>query len=365
VSVLSPTLPVTEVTEVAAVRTSGRRMTAVVVAAAVLLVLGVLVALGSGETVIPLDDVARALLGQGDAVTLTVVESFRGPRVAAAVLVGAALGLSGAVLQSVVRNPLASPDVLGITSGASVTAVGVVVLAGTAGGVSGLAASATLPAAALAGGLIAAALLHALAVRGRRLEPMRLVVVGVGITAACTSLVAWLLTLGDVTLVGPALAWLAGSLHASTWPRLVGPAVALVVCVPWLVLGARRLDLLTLGDEVAAGLGVRVDRTRTLFLVAATALAATAVAASGAIGFLALCAPQLARRLCRAARPPLLAGGLIGAGLLVWADLVARRGLDWAVGNVTELPVGVVTAVLGAPYLLYVVARQRAAGTER
>jgi iron complex transport system permease protein len=228
-----------------------------------------------------------------------------------------------------------------------------------------MAASVGLPAAALAGALAASALLHALAVRGRRLDPMRLVVVGVGITAACTSLVTWLLTLGDVTLVGPAVMWLAGSLHASTWGRVVGLAVALTVCVPWLVVGARRLDLLTLGDDVAAGLGLRVDRTRTLFLVAATALAGAAVAASGAIGFVALCAPQLARGLCRTSRPPLLASGMVSAALLVWADLVARRGLDWTVGNVTELPVGVLTAVLGAPYLVYVVARQRATGMER
>lgn len=361
-SVVSRTLPVAEVT---AVRTSRRRTTAVVVAAVALLLLGVLVSLGSGETAIPLGDVALGLVGQGDPLVLKVIESFRGPRVAAAVLVGAALGLSGAVLQSVVRNPLASPDLLGITAGASVTAVGVVVLAGTAGGVSGLAASVGLPTAALAGALTAAALLHALAVRGRRLDPMRLVVVGVGITAACTSLVTWLLTVGDVTLVGPAVMWLAGSLHASTWGRVVGLAVALAVCVPWLVVGARRLDVLSLGDDVAAGLGLRVDRTRTLFLVAATALAGAAVAAAGAIGFVALCAPQLARSLCRASRPPLLASGVISAGLLVWADLVARRGLDWAVGNVTELPVGVLTAVLGAPYLVYVVARQRATGMER
>lgn len=337
----------------------------VTLAAGALLVLGILVSLGSGEIAIPLGEVALGLLGQGDPVTLKVIEAFRGPRVAAAALVGAALGLSGALLQSVLRNALASPDVLGITSGASVAAVGVVVLAGTAGGVSGVAASVGLPVAALAGAAGAAVLLYMLAVRGRRLDPMRLVVVGVGITAAATSLVTWLLTLGDVTLVGPAVMWLAGSLHAATWERVLGLALALGVVCPWLVVAARRLDLLTLGDDVAAGLGLRVDRDRALFLLLATVLAGTAVAVAGAIGFVALAAPQLARALCRLSRPPAVASGVVSAGLLVWADLVARRGLDWTLGNVTELPVGVLTAVLGAPYLLYVVARQRAAGAER
>jgi iron complex transport system permease protein len=345
-------------------RSSSRPVVATTVGAAVLLVGGVLFSLSLGELRLPLSDVALALVGRGDFLTELVVLDFRGPRVAAAVLVGVALGLSGAILQSIARNPLASPDVLGINAGASVAAVSVVILAGSAGGVSGVAASLGLPLAALAGATLSGLTLYLLAIRGRRLDPMRLVVVGVGLSAAGTSVVSWLLTLGDVTQVGPAIAWLSGSLHASTWPRVAGVACGLVVALPLLVVWARRLDVLVLGDDTAGGLGVRVDRVRVLFLLLATGLAGIATAVAGAVTFLALCAPQVARGLARTSRPPLLASALTAAALLVWADLGARQALSWFGFGPTELPVGVLTAVLGAPYLLYVVARTRATGSE-
>jgi iron complex transport system permease protein len=345
-------------------RSSSVPLVATCLVGGALLVLGVLSSLSLGELRLPLPDVARALFGRGDSFSELIVLDFRGPRVAAAVLVGACLGLSGAILQSVARNPLASPDVLGINAGASVAAVAVVILAGSAGGVSGMAASLGLPLAALAGAAASGLALYLLAIRGRRLDPMRLVVVGVGLSAAGTSVVSWLLTLGDVTQVGPAIAWLAGSLHASTWPRVVGVGAALALAVPALLIWARRLDVLVLGDDTAGGLGVRVDRTRVLLLMLATALAGVATSVAGAVTFLALCAPQLARGLARTARPPLLASALTAAALLVWADLGARQALSWLGLGPTELPVGVLTAVLGAPYLLYVVARSHATTSE-
>jgi len=345
-------------------RSPARPLAATTFAAGALLVLGVLFSLSLGEMQLPLRDVALAVIGRGDELTQLIVLEFRGPRIAAAVLVGACLGVSGAILQSIARNPLASPDVLGINAGASVAAVSVVILAGSAGGVSGAAASLGLPLAALVGAAGSGLVLYLLAIRGRRLDPMRLVVVGVGLSAAGTSVVSWLLTMGDVTQVGPAIAWLSGSLHASTWPRVAAVACGLALASPLLVVWARQLDVLVLGDDAAGGLGVPVDRARVLLLLLATALAGVATSVAGAVTFLALCAPQVARGLSRTPRPPLLASALTAAALLVWADLFARQALSWLGFPATELPVGVLTAVLGAPYLLYIVARSRATGSE-
>lgn len=338
-------------------RSSSRRLQLTAVLAVLLAMAGMLASTGFGETWIPLLTVFETLAGLGDGDSELVIFELRLPRVVTGVLVGAALGLSGAILQSIARNPLASPDILGLNAGASVAAVSVVILAGSAGGVSGPAASVGLPVAALAGSLISGALLYSLAFRGRRLDPMRMVLVGVGLSAAGTSLVTWLLTLGDVTQVGPAITWLAGSLHASTWARSAGVLCALVVVVAPLVVLSRRLDTLALGDDLAASLGLRVDRSRALFLLLATVLAAAATSAAGAISFVALAAPQLAQRVARRPHPPLFTSAAVGAAVVVWADLLARQGLSWLGLGATELPVGLLTAVIGAPYLLYVVAR--------
>lgn len=343
------------------IRSSSAPARLTVLAAALLLLAGAATSLAVGESSLTLGQVLRTLAGHGDPFSRLVVVDFRGPRVGAAVLVGCSLALAGAVLQSVARNPLASPDLLGLNAGASVAAVAVVILAGGNGGVSGLAASVGLPVAALVGSLTSGLLLYLLAIRGRQLDPVRMVVVGVGLAAAGTALVSWLLTLGDVMVVGPAIAWLSGSLHAATWPGQAGLFLVLAAATGPLILLARRLDLLVLGDDAAGGLGLDVHRTRILFLLLATALTGAATAVAGAVVFLALCAPQLARALSRTSRPPLLASALTGGALLVWADLAARMVLSWTGFGPIELPVGVFTAVLGAPYLLFVVARQRAA----
>ncbi|EON24559.1 MULTISPECIES: FecCD family ABC transporter permease [Nocardioides] len=334
------------------------------VVATLLLAVGILLSLGTGEIGLSPVEVLRTLAGQGDPFTELVVRDFRGPRVAAAVLVGASLACSGTILQSVARNPLASPDLLGINAGASVAAVAVVILAGGNGGVSGLAASVGLPIAALLGAMVSGLALYLLAIRNRQLDPIRMVVVGVGIAAAGTSLVSWLLTLGDVMVVGPALAWLSGSLHAVTWPAVAGVGLTIAVVLPFLLAWTRRLDVLVLGDDAAGGLGIDVHRTRVLLLLLATALAGVATSAAGAVVFLALCAPQLARALSRTSRPPLLASAVVGAALLTWADLAARMLLSWVGFGPVELPVGVFTAVLGAPYLLFVVSRTRSTSLE-
>lgn len=283
-----------------------------------------------------------------------VVMELRLPRALTGALVGAALALSGAITQSVARNPLASPEILGVTTGASVAVVAGIVAAGNVyGGVSGLLSTLGVPALALLGGLTGAALVYALAWR-RGLDGYRLVLVGIGVAAVFTNVKFWLLTIGDVDDTGRAMVWISGSLNARGWEHVTPVALALAVLVPATLLGARSLDALRFGDDTVTALGVRMNAARALMILAAVLLAAVATAAAGPITFVALAAPQIALRLARTGRPPLLSSAVVGAVLTAGSDLLARTAF-----SPVELPVGVVTAVLGAPYLIHLIWRAR------
>jgi iron-siderophore transport system permease protein len=325
----------------------------------VLAVAVALVSLSVGASDLPLSEVVRVLFGGGDGGARLVVIELRLPRVATGLLVGIAFAVSGALLQTLARNPLASPDILGVSAGASAAAVSVLVLAGSAGGVSGLAARLGLPLAAVLGGLTATALVALFSWQRGVVDAGRVVLVGVGISAAASSLVSWLLVIGDVTDAGRAAAWLAGSLNARSWTDAGPVLLAVAVLVPVALLYNRDLSALVLGDDVASSLGVRVARTRVVLLIVAALLAALATAAAGPIAFVALVAPQVAQRLARVERPPLVTTALLGALFVTAADLVARVGLDVAGVGPYELPVGVVTAACGAPYLIYLIGRQQ------
>jgi iron complex transport system permease protein len=318
-----------------------------------------LVSLSYGTTNLPIGEVVLGLLGGGDGATQLVIRELRLPRVATGLLVGIAFAVSGALLQTLARNALASPDIIGVNSGASAAAVSVIVLAGSAGGVSGFAAKVGLPLAAIGGGLIATLLVGVLSLQRGHVDAGRVVLIGVGVAAAANSLVAWLLVLGDVVNAGRAAAWLAGSLNARTWTDATPVAIAVVALVPVALTFNRDLSALVLGDDVASSLGVRVARTRLALLVVATLLAAMATAGAGPIAFVALVAPQVAQRLARTDRPPLVTTGMLGALFVVLADLFARTGLETLGVGPYELPVGVVTAACGAPYLLHLIGRQQ------
>jgi iron complex transport system permease protein len=318
-----------------------------------------LVSLSYGTTNLPIGEVVLGLLGGGDGATQLVIRELRLPRVATGLLVGIAFAVSGALLQTLARNALASPDIIGVNSGASAAAVSVIVLAGSAGGVSGLAAKVGLPLAAIGGGLIATLLVGVLSLQRGHVDVGRVVLIGVGVAAAANSLVAWLLVLGDVVNAGRAAAWLAGSLNARTWTDATPVAIVVVALVPVALTFNRDLSALVLGDDVASSLGVRVARTRLALLVVATLLAAMATAGAGPIAFVALVAPQVAQRLARTDRPPLVTTAMLGALFVVLADLFARTGLETLGVGPYELPVGVVTAACGAPYLLHLIGRQQ------
>lgn len=326
------------------------RMLLVTALGAGLVLLAAALNIGRGDFPISVGEVLAVLFGGGDRSQQFIVLQLRLPRSLTAVLVGAALGLSGAITQTVARNPLASPDILGVTAGASAAAVGLIVLGGSSATVAAVGDTVGLPLAALLGGVLAAALVYALAWR-RGIEGYRLVLVGVGVSAVGTALTNWLLTRAEITDAARATVWLTGSLNARGWEHVVPVGVALAVLVPVALLLGFGLGALQLGDDTARGLGLRVDRERAALILVAVALAAVATACAGPIAFVALVVPQICMRLAGSARPPLLTSAVYGALLMLVADLVARTVLA------VELPVGIVTAVLGAPYLLFLLTR--------
>ncbi|GAA4545589.1 FecCD family ABC transporter permease [Pseudonocardia xishanensis] len=326
------------------------RNAAVIVGGLVVLVLALAVNIGRGEFPISIPEVLAVLVGGGDAGQQFIVLELRLPRSLTGVLVGGALAVAGAIMQSIARNPLASPDIIGITWGASAAAVTLIVLGGS--GLVGSLAAVGLPIAALVGGLVTAVLIYALAWR-KGIQGFRLVLVGIGINAMLAALVNWLLIVAQVYEAARAQVWLNGSLNARGWEHVVPVGIALVVLVPAALVLSFVMGALQYGDDTATGLGVRVNAARSALLLVGVALAAVATAGAGPIAFVALVSPQIAQRLVGSARPQIGASLVVGAALTVISDVIARTAF-----GAVELPVGVVTAVLGAPYLLYLLIRQ-------
>ncbi|MEV0642131.1 iron chelate uptake ABC transporter family permease subunit [Streptomyces sp. NPDC050619] len=306
------------------------------------------VLIGTGDFPISAADVLRTLFGNGDAGQELIVNELRLPRVLVGLLVGGSLGLGGALFQAISRNPLGSPDVLGLGQGATVGALVMIVL------FSGNATEATVG--ALVGGLATGIAIYLLAWK-RGVHGYRLVLVGIGVSAIVTAINGYLLTRSDLTDAASAFVWMTGSLNGRDWDQ-VWPLLALcAVLVPLVLAHARGLRMMEMGDDVSYALGVRVERVRMLLLIAAVLLTAAATAAAGPVSFVALTAPQLARRLTRSPGPNLLSSLCMGAALLVAADWVSQRAF-----GADQLPVGVVTGVLGGVYLLWLLVIERKAG---
>ncbi|MFC5141515.1 FecCD family ABC transporter permease [Actinomycetospora rhizophila] len=296
-----------------------------------------------GEFPIPLRDVAATLVGAGTRTDEFIIVGLRLPRALVGLGCGMALGVSGLIFQTLVRNPLAAPDVIGVTGGASLTGVAVLILG---------APPALLPVGAFAGAVASATLVYALAWRGG-LSPYRLVLVGIALAAAFAAGTSYLLVVGELIDVQRAAVWLVGSLNGVTWEEFWPLVAGLVVLFPATAALTRALDALSLGEESSVALGVDVSRARLALVVVAAALAAFAVAAAGPIGFVAFIAPHIARRLTGLTGAAVLpAAALVGGVLVMVCDLVARVVLA-----PVELPVGTVTAVVGAPFFLYLLHR--------
>ena len=324
------------------------RMVAVTLTGLALMLLLFLLSVGVSDYPLTPLDVARILLGGGTRIENVVVLSDSLPRALVSVLVGFALGAAGALSQLIARNPLATPDILGITAGSSAAAVAAIAFAN---GWGAWLADIGVPAAALIGGLVTAVVMYVLAWPGRKanhgINPLRLVLIGVGVTWLLQALTSFLLTRADIKDVARAQVWLVGSVSQSTWSSVWPVAIAVVVGIVVIAMMSRQIDALSLGQDMARGLGVRTTAVSTTVLLVAVGLTAMAVSAAGPIAFIALLAPQIGMRLARTPVPTPLLAGVIGAILVLAGDLLCRTVLP------SGLPVGIVTAAVGGPFLIY------------
>lgn len=306
-----------------------------------------------GEYSIPLSQVFTIFFGDRTSrVDTTIVLDWRMPRAITGCAVGAALGLSGAITQSLTRNSLASPDILGVTAGASAAAVSVIIL-GPSTGFLGWLAGAGIPLTAFLGASATAGLVWVLSFRGRRPDPTRLVIIGILLTAMLGAYINFLMVRAKLLDAAAAQFWLTGSLTNSTWSRAWPAVIATLAAIPLACWLAFQFRTLVLGTEVAQSLGQRTRVTQLVALGVAVVLAAVAVAAAGPIGFLAFAAPHVARILAGSQVPPLISSALTGTVLLLSADFAVRTLTP------TEVPVGLVTSACGGVLLLILLARRR------
>lgn len=319
--------------------------------ASVVLVLMVL-ALTIGDYPLPLGDVVRSLLspftGQADQANDFIVLGVRLPRAVTGLLAGAAFGLSGVIFQTVLRNPLASPDIVGITTGAGTAAVIAIIMFQ----LSGLAVAVS----ATGGAVAISALIYVLSWRGG-VTPYRLVLVGIGMAAIAAAVTSYMFTRARIFEVQQAMAWLTGSLNGSTFEQLGPLALGLLVLAPVAAILYRPLSSLELGDDAARALGTRIEITRLGTLLVAVVLASFATATVGPLAFVAFASGPVARRLLGPAGNALLPAALVGAAVTIGADLIAQHMLGRS-----QLPAGVVTGAIGAAFLIYLLAAANRSG---
>ena len=334
-------------TVIAGTRVRRRRRGAVLSVLGILILLVFAVTLMIGNSFYGPAEVIRVILGETVPGASFTVGELRLPRATMGLLAGFAFGIAGVTFQTMLRNPLASPDIIGISSGASVAAVfGLIVLSLDETAVSFL---------ALGGALVTAATIYLLSHRGG-FAGTRLILIGIGVAAMLDSAVTYILSRAAAWDLQTAMQWLTGSLNGATWSGVLPLALASAVLVPLLLSQGRGLGMLRLGDDTAASLGVSVARTRVLLIVSAVALLAFATAACGPIAFVAFMAGPIASRITGSGASPLLPAGLVGALLVLVADLIGQFAFD------SRYPVGVITGALGAPYLVFLLIRINRSG---
>lgn len=320
-----------------------RHLVAVAVLLMLALVVGV-VSLGTGEFPIAVGDVVKTLLGQGDRRMQLVVLDWRMPRVLLALALGGALGAAGAIFQSLTRNPLGSPDIIGFDAGAYTGALLVITTIGTG--------YVAVAGASIAGGLATALAVYLIAYR-RGFQGFRLIIVGIAVSAMLSSLNTWIILNTDLYVAMAAGAWGSGSLNTVGWGQAMPALILLLPLGVAAALLSGRMRILEMGDDAAIALGVRGNQVRLGLVALGVAFTAVATAAAGPIAFISLAAPQLARRLTRSAGVTLGASAAMGALLLVASDFAAQRMFA-----PLQLPVGVVTVAFGGVYLIWLLVRE-------
>ncbi|GGT06406.1 ABC transporter permease [Streptomyces kurssanovii] len=319
-------------------RVQGRALAVTsVLLVALVVIMGI--SLTTGDFELSVGEVLRALTGDGTGGADFIVNTLRMPRLVTALCVGAALAVSGAVLQSLTRNALGSPDIIGFTNGSATGALVVIVV--FHGSMTEIAVG------ALIGGLVTAAVVYLL-VFGGGMQGFRLVVMGIGVSALLLAVNSYLITRASWQEALEAQAWLIGSLGNRGWDHAVAIGVAVAVLLPLAFGLAGRLSMVEMGDDTATALGVDVARSRVALLFVSVALAAFATAVTGPIWFIALAAPQVARKLIRSPGPGLVPAALMGAVMLAGSDLAVQRLFSPAL-----LPVGTATGTIGGLYLIW------------
>ncbi|MGZ0710974.1 FecCD family ABC transporter permease (plasmid) [Coraliomargarita sp. W4R53] len=328
-------------------RRRSRHNAVIVLILAFALLLVFVVSLMVGNTFYGPGEIVRVLFGEMVPGASFTVGELRLPRATLAILSGIAFGMAGVTFQTMLRNPLASPDIIGISSGASAAAVfGIIVLSLNEGMVSVF---------ALVGALTTATAIYLLSNKGG-LSGTRLILIGIGVAAMLNSVITYLLSKAPAWDLQAATRWLTGSLNGASWQIVLPVAIASLVLVPALLSQSRNLDMLRLGDDSAAGLGVHVRSARIVLILTAVALLAFATAATGPIAFVAFMAGPIAARVMGGGASLLIPAGLVGALLVSGADLIAQFAFE------NRYPVGVITGVMGAPFLIYLLIRTNRSG---
>ncbi|MBP1153878.1 MULTISPECIES: iron ABC transporter permease [unclassified Paenibacillus] len=308
---------------------------------------------GIGSVYITPAEVVRSVFGYGADTSDTIIRSLRLPRVVIAVLIGASLAVSGAILQGVVRNPLASPDTISTTAGATLGAVAFFFFWSEKASIQ------WLPLSAVVGAFLATLAVYSLSWKNGGVTPLRLVLIGIGFTAAMNALSYMLMISGPIILANKSLTFMTGSIYGVSWEKDVLPLLPWVlILLPLVFVYSRHINIQELGEDVARSVGSAVQRQRMLLMLLSVALAGAAVAFGGAIGFIGLMAPHMARKLVGPAFGALLpVSALIGALILLLADLAGR-----SLFAPLDIPAGVFTACIGAPFFVYLLYHSRNQG---
>ncbi|WP_445497003.1 FecCD family ABC transporter permease [Photorhabdus sp. SF281] len=319
-----------------------------VICAILLLIMALaLFSMTTGKFNITIEQIITIFFGQGSgSVREKIIMDIRLPRVLTAIFVGVALGVSGAVFQSISRNALGSPDVIGLTTGAATGAIIQIVLFDNS--------AVQVAIAAVAGGVLTAAVVYLLSLKSGAIGGYRLILMGIGVGSVLSALNGLLLVKGNLDNAVMANLWLVGSLNARTWVHVFPVLIGVVLLVPLVLFMARKLTIIEMGDDIASQLGIRVERVRLIMIFCAVVLAALATGASGPIAFVALAAPQLVVRLTRSRNMPVVSAALMGACLLLSADLLTQL-----LPLRSAVPIGLMTGLVGGIYLIWLLTRSR------
>lgn len=300
-----------------------------------------------GNTIHPINEVIRALSGEQLQGVSFAVNTIRLPRMLAGVFAGIAFGIAGDIFQTMLRNPLANPNVIGITTGSSAAAVFCIVILHTS--------STVVSIASVIAGLVTVIIIYLLS-RGKSFSIGRLILIGIGIQAMLNAVISYLLLVGAEQDIPAALRWLSGSLNGSQMHDLPPLIVSVVLLAPIVIVLGKHLSILELGEQSATSLGVNTDRTRILLILSSVCMISLATATTGPIAFVSFLAGPIAKRLVGTGFSNVIPAGLVGANLVLAADLIGQFAFE------VRYPVGIITGIIGAPYLIYLLVRMNRKG---